>query len=189
MNDHYPQDVATKLANYRRLRLAVVFSILAVLIWLLLDSIEKETKRAEQQGARLMLNQIRSMLVVKGAEIRLDGRKSFEAQVGANPFPWFKSAPPRYTGVCPEGFPKPGRWCFQPLQTDNNGYKKPEQGESGRVIFRPTQPITLEERYGSRETVLSWTVGVEFRDRNGNGRMDREEPQSGLKLIPTAVRQ
>ncbi len=184
MSEHYPQDAAGKLANARRLRLAVSVSILLVLAWMLLDSLERQTIQAQQQGAKLVLNQIRSMLVVKGAEVRLSGQRDFKAQVGANPFAWFESTPGGYAGICPDGRPTDGQWCYRPLPVGNNGYKKSQQAGQGQVIFRPNQPITLEDRQGSRETPLAWVVGIEFLDRNGNGRLDSDEPQTGLKLEP-----
>lgn len=181
---HYPQDVAAEMASARRLRLAVGIGILLVLIWVLLDSLEKQMLQVEQQGAKLVLNQLRSMLVVKGAEARLSDQIEYSAQAGANPFEWFETPPESYGGVCPEGLPTSGQWCFKPLPTGNSGYKKPQQAGQGRVIFRPNQPITLEERHGSREAPFEWVVGIEFQDRNGNGRLDRDEPQTGLKLEP-----
>lgn len=187
-HSHYPQDAVGQLASARRLRLAVGVGILLVLIWMLLGSLERQTIRAEQQGAKLVLNQIRSMLVVKGAEVRLSGRNDYEQEAGANPFEWFENPPGGYTGICENGRPTGGQWCFKPLLEGNNGYKKAEQNGWGKVIFRPNQPITLEERPGSREAPLAWVVGIEFQDRNGNGRLDSDEPQSGLKLEPTGVR-
>ncbi|MDI9246673.1 hypothetical protein [Marinobacter sp. CHS3-4] len=187
MINKYPQDAAGSMANSRRLRLAMVMTVLLVLSWLLLDSLEDALERAQEQSAKLTLNQIRSVLVVKGAEIRLSSDRHLEAQAGANPFEWFEEPPAGYTGICGAASPEPGKWCFRPLQTGNAGYKKAEQAGSGRVIFRPSQPINLEERQGSREAPLGWVVGIEFQDRNGNGSLDEDEPQSGLKLVPTTV--
>ena len=45
-------------------------SVLAIAMWFLLDAIEQTQYRAEQQSARLMLNQVRSALVVRGAEAK-----------------------------------------------------------------------------------------------------------------------
>ena len=171
------------------MRVGLVIGIFLVLVWVLLDVLEQELKRAQQQSAKLTINQIRSVLVIKGAEVRLNGSVDYEAQAGRNPFAWFETTPPAYIGICAAELPKPGKWCFKPLQTGNTGYKKPEQADLGQVIFRPNQPITLEDRQGSREAPLAWVVGIEFRDRNGNGRLDSDEPQSGLKLEPTEVTQ
>ena len=187
MTKRYPQDAASGLANSRRLRVAVIIGILLVLVWVLLDSLEDALQLAEEQGAKLTLNQIRSALVVKGSEVRLSPDSDLSARAGANPFEWFAESPLGYVGKCAEGWPEPGEWCFKPLQTGNTGYKKTEQADPGQVIFRPNQPINLEDRQGSREAPLAWVVGIEFRDRNGNGRLDSDEPQSGLKLEPTGV--
>lgn len=189
MIKRYPQDAASGLANARRLRMGVVIAIVLVLVLVLLDSLEDELTRAQQQGAKLTLNEIRSVLVIKGAETRLNGSVDYAAQAGANPFEWFEKTPPGYIGICAAELPEPGKWCFKPLQNGDTGYKKAERTVQGQVIFRPNQPITLEDRQGSREAPLAWVVGIEFRDRNGNGRLDSDEPQSGLKLEPTGVKQ
>ncbi len=189
MNVKYPQDAASGMANTRRLRFAVVISILLVLSWLLLDVLEENLQRAEEQSAKLVLNQVRSLLVVKGAEVRLTEGGHYGAQQGRNPFAWFKAPPSSYIGVCPGSVPPAGKWCFKPLQTDITGYKKAGQEMRGQVIFRPTQPITVDNRRVNRRTALAWEVGIEFQDSNGNGRLDEDEPQSGLTLEPTEVGQ
>lgn len=162
----------------------MAIAILFVLWWVLLEVVEREAARAEREGARLMLNQIRSVLVVKGAEVRLKEGPDFTSWAGKNPFDWFESAPASYGGICPEGQPEPGQWCFRPLQAGDKGYKNDTAGGHGQVIFQPRQPITLGERQGSRDTALTWFVAVEFTDSNGNGRLDEEDLQSGLKLQP-----
>lgn len=173
------------LVNSRRLRFLVALCILFVLWWVLLGVVEREAGRAEQQGTRLMLNQIRSVLVVKGAEIRLKERSGFQRWAGKNPFDWFESEPTSYGGVCPEGDPEPGQWCFRPLQA---GDKKATADPGGRVIFQPRQPITIGERQGNGGAPLAWVVAVEFTDRNGNGRLDEADLQSGLKLQPVEMK-
>ncbi|MBJ7278213.1 hypothetical protein [Marinobacter salarius] len=172
------------LINSHRLRVLVALCILFTLWWVLLGVVEREAGRAEQQGTRLMLNQIRSVLVVKGAEIRLQEGADFRALAGRNPFEWFGSEPARYDGTCHDGLPEPGRWCFKPLQTGDKGYKKDTAGAQGQVIFQPRQPITLGDRQGSGDTPMAWVVAVEFTDRNGNGRLDEQDLQSGLRLQP-----
>lgn len=173
------------LVNSRRLRFLVALCLLFVLGWVLLGVLEREAARAEQTGMRLMLNQIRSVLVVKGAEIRLKDGADFRDRAGRNPFDWFESAPASYKGICTEGQPEPGQWCFRPLQA---GDKNDTAGHSGRVIFQPRQPITVGEQQGSDATPLAWVVAVEFTDRNGNGRLDEADLQSGLKLQPVEMK-
>lgn len=123
------------LINSHRLRVLVALCILFTLWWVLLGVVEREAGRAEQQGTRLMLNQIRSVLVVKGAEIRLQEGADFRALAGRNPFEWFGSEPARYDGTCHDGLPEPGRWCFKPLQTGDKGYKKTRQARRDRLYF------------------------------------------------------
>lgn len=172
------------LTNSRRLRFLAALCILFVLWWVLLGVVEREAGRAEREGTRLMLNQLRSVLVVKGAEIRLQEGPDFRGWAGSNPFDWFESEPASYGGICPEGQSEPGQWCFMPLQAGDNGYKNDTAGERGQVIFQPRQPITVGERQGSRDTPLAWVVAVEYTDSNSNGRLDEADLQSGLKLKP-----
>lgn len=179
---------ASALANVRRLRFLVAICILFVLWWVLLGVVEREATRAEQEGSRLMLNQIRSVLVVKGAEIRLKEGADFRGWAGRNPFHWFQSKPAPYGGICREGQLKPGQWCFKPLQAGDKGYKNDTAGVSGQVIFQPRQPITIGERQGSHTIPLAWVVAVEYTDSNGNGRLDEADLQSGLKLQPVEVK-
>ncbi|KPQ01961.1 hypothetical protein [Marinobacter sp. HL-58] len=175
---------APAMANARRLRFLVATGILFVLWWVLLGVVEREAARAEQEGTRLMLNQIRSLLVVKGAEVRLKEGPDFRPWAEKNPFDWFESEPAAYGGKCPEGQPQPGQWCFRPLQAGDKGYKNDTAGDYGQVIFQPRQSITIGERQGSPDTTLAWVVAVEFTDSNGNGRLDEADLQSGLMLQP-----
>lgn len=173
------------LVNSRRLRFLVALCLLFVLGWVLLGVLEREAARAEQAGTRLMLNQIRSALVVKGAETRLKEGPDFRHLAGGNPFGWFDTGPASYKGLCAEGEPEPGQWCFRPLQA---GDKNDTAVPSGRVIFQPRQPITMGDPQGSDATLLAWVVAVEFTDRNGNGRLDEADLQSGLKLQPVEMK-
>ena len=93
------------LINSHRLRVLVALCILFTLWWVLLGVVEREAGRAEQEGTRLMINQIRSVLVVKGAEIRLQEGADFRAWSGGNPFEWFGSEPARYDGICHDESP------------------------------------------------------------------------------------
>lgn len=179
---------ASALASARQLRFLVAIAILFVLWWFLLGALDREAARAEQEGARLTLNQIRSVLVVKGAEIRLREGPDFRDWAGKNPFGWFESTPLKYVGRCPQGRPEPGEWCFRSLQTGDKDDKNDTAGESGQVIFQPRQPITVGERQGSRDTALAWVVGVEYTDSNGNGQLDETDLQSGLMLRPVKMR-
>lgn len=178
----------TVLTNSRRLRFLVALCILFILWWVLLGVVEREAGRAEEQGTRLALNQIRSVLVVKGAEIRLAEGTDFRDWAGRNPFEWFDAEPARYDGTCPDGRPEPGQWCFRPLQNGDKEHKNDTVGVRGRVIFQPRQPINLGERQGSRDTPMAWVVAVEFTDRNGNGRLDETDLQSGLRLQPVETK-
>lgn len=163
----------------RWFRALVCVGIIGVLVWQLLDSLEREAVRLQEQVALLTLNQLRSALVVRGAEIKLKHGGDYRSWQGKNPFEWLDGGPARYVGICPQEGAAPGRWCFMPDEGSD--------GETGRIMFRPGQPITIGERQGNRQTPLYWEVGVEFTDRNGNGRLDASDRQTGLKLVPVGT--
>lgn len=164
-----------------RFQLLVSLCLLGVAVWFLFSALEREIRRAEQESARLVLNQLRGALVVKGAEIRLTEGTDFRGWAGSNPFLWLDPPPTRYAGEC-DRLPQPGQWCYRP--SGRTPGEMDTNGKRGQLIFLPRQPITLGERQGSREAVLRWIVGVEFTDRNGNGRLDDNDRQTGLWLQP-----
>lgn len=167
-------------AGYHRwFRVLVCLTVIGVLVWQLLDSLEREAARLQEQSARLTLNQLRAALVIKGAEVKLSHGGDYAVWRGKNPFDWLDGRPAGYTGLCPEGNVEPGHWCFLPSATGN--------GEEGRILFRPAQSLSLAGQQGDRQRPLSWTTGVEYRDRNGNGKRDAEERATGLKLVPAAT--
>lgn len=164
-----------------RFQLLVSLCLLGVAVWFLFSALEREVRRAEQESARLVLNHLRAALVVKGAEIRLTEGTDFRDWAGSNPFLWLAPPPTSYAGECDE-LPQPGQWCYR------TGSRTPDtvdtNGKRGQLIFLPRQPITMGERQGSREAALRWVVGVEFTDRNRNGRLDDSDHQTGLRLRP-----
>lgn len=154
----------------RWLRTLVAIMILGILYWFVMDRLEQQAGEAQQQGARLVLNQVRSALVVKGAEIRLARRQDYRSWVGSNPFDWMEVTPAAYEGICGEGGPAGGKWCFRP--------------GDGLLMYQALQPITLDGERTETGENLYWTVDVAFRDSNGNGRLDDDERQTGLRLKP-----
>jgi hypothetical protein len=157
----------------------VCVAVIGVPVWQLLDTLEQEATRLQEQSAKLTLNQLRAALVIKGAEVKLRHGGDYPAWRGKNPFDWLEGSPAGYTGLCPDGNAEPGQWCFQPSEAVESGH--------GRIMFRPAQPINIAGQQGNRETPLAWTVGLEFTDSNGNGKRDADERASGLTLVPVAA--
>jgi len=97
--------------NHRRLQWLVAFCLLGLAVSILLVSLERTAARAERQSVQLMLNQLRSALVVKGAEVMLTGGKLEDWQ-GTNPVDLLQSAPMNWGGDCSGAEHRKGSWCF-----------------------------------------------------------------------------
>ncbi|MBB5322262.1 hypothetical protein [Marinobacter oulmenensis] len=98
--------------NRWRFQVALSVCLLGVAVTYLFNSVEQVAQQSERQGVRMMLNQFRSALVVKGAEILLsDG--NFEQWRGLNPAQLLEQPPANWDGLCSDSQPAPGRWCFQ----------------------------------------------------------------------------
>ena len=169
------------LAQARLLRLAVSLAVLALLVWFLLGVLEREAQKAEEQSANLILNQLRSSLVIKGAEVMLSRNGRLEEYQGLNPFALVNHQWPSYTGLCKGPKFQPGTWCF----------RQEEQKETvniarGWLIYTANQPITLNGRGAQAGESLVWRVTTEYADRNKNGQREQSERSTGLKLSPVS---
>lgn len=129
--------------NHRRFQCLVAISLLGVAVWVLLFSVERTAIRAEEQGMQLMLNQLRSALVVKGAEVMLSSGERLEQWSGTNPVSLLQETPRNWDGACSEGGPQPGTWCF--LET------------SGLLLYQPRWLEAVAEG-----EPLQWRVETEF---------------------------
>lgn len=159
----------------------ITLIILALLMWLLLGVLEKEIRKAEQQSAQLILNQLRASLVIKGAEVLLNRAEHLEQYEGLNPFDLVEHPWHNYAGHCQATKNKPGTWCFL----------SPEQKETmnagrGWLIYTANQPISLQGRDAGAGEVLAWTVTTDYVDRNKNGRREQNERSTGLQLEPVS---
>lgn len=97
--------------NHRRFQWLVAFCLLGVSVSVLLMSLERTAAQAERQSVQLMLNQLRSALVVKGAEVMLTGGRLEDWQ-GTNPVDLLQSAPMNWGGDCSGAEHRKGSWCF-----------------------------------------------------------------------------
>lgn len=166
----------------RGFRFAVSLMLLALLWWFLLGVLERQTQRAEEQSANMVINQLRASLVIKGAEVMLSRGERLKDQEGINPFELIEHQWPSYAGLCQRSKPEPGTWCFwRHIQKET--VTKPE----GWLIYTPNQPITLYGRAAEAGEPLAWMVATEFADRNKNGRREQKERTTGLKLAPVSL--
>jgi len=161
--------VRTAVDNHRRFRALVAFSILAIAMWFLLDAIEQNQYRAEQQSARLMLNQVRSALVVRGAEAILARGETLEQLAGLNPLPLLDWG----TGLqvetsCERLAPDYRGWCFNPQQQ--------------WLVYQPGQPLLLEGRRKEPGAPFIWQVQVDYAAPATQGN-NKNKRATGLKLV------
>ncbi len=143
--------------NHRRFQWLAAFCLLGVAVTVLLASLERTAAQAERQSVQLMLNQFRSALVVKGAEVMLTGGRLEDWQ-GANPVDLLQSAPMNWGGDCSETEHRKGSWCFsrdervlvyRPRWVEFpglNGGPEPTESVVWRVETEFTQPARTRER-------------------------------------------
>lgn len=156
--------------NHRRFRWLVALSILAIAAWFLLDALESATKRAEQQSVKLMLNQVRSALAVRGAEAMLARDLSLESLRGVNPLALLKVK---------EDEPWPWKHCTE-LEADDRGWCFDSGGNW--LVYQPAQPLEVEGRTRSRGEHFLWQVDVAYAGTVKN-RKNNEKRATGLKLV------
>ncbi len=173
---------ASGYALSRKFRLAVVVIVLGVLWWFLLGVLERETRNAEERAANMVISQLRSALVIKGAEVMLSRGGRLAEHRGINPFELVEHQWGNYAGQCQGEELAPATWCFRVSEQ-----KETENGPKGWLIYKPGQPITIDSRQANEEQPLAWAVTTEFADRNGNGAREQEERLTGLKLAPVSL--
>ncbi|TYC60361.1 hypothetical protein FMN52_05085 [Marinobacter sp. BW6] len=176
------QSDASGYALSRKFRLAVVVMVLGVLWWFLLGVLERETRNAEARAANMVIGQLRSALVIKGAEVMLSRDGRLAEHRGINPFGLVEHQWGNYKGQCQAEQLAPATWCFRVKEQ-----KETESGPKGWLIYKPGQPITIDSRRAIEGQPLVWEVTTEFADRNGNGMREQEERLTGLKLAPVSL--
>ncbi|MBW7472997.1 hypothetical protein QQF73_18385 [Marinobacter sp. M216] len=170
---------ADSLALARTFRFGVSVLVVAALVWYLLGALERETRKAEEQAANMVMNQLRAALVIKGAEVMLSRHGRLEDQEGLNPFDLVKHRWSNYSGACQKPASEPGTWCF---------WRDESRGATGGwLIFTPNQPITLNGRRAPVGEPLAWSVTTDYADRNENGEREHQERLTGLKLAPVSL--
>ena len=166
----------------RKFRLAVVVIVLGVLWWFLLGVLERETRNAEERAANMVISQLRSALVTKGAGVMLSRGGRLAEHQGINPFELVEHQWGNYKGQCQAEQLAPATWCFRVKKQ-----KETENGPKGWLIYNPGQPITIDSRQANEGQPLAWAVTTEFSDRNRNGAREQEERLTGLKLAPVSL--
>ena len=159
----------TAADNHRRFRALVAFGVLVIAMWFLLDAIEQTQYRAEQQSARLMLNQVRSAMVVRGAEAILTRGETLEQLAGVNPLPLLDfGRGAQVETSCNELAPDKRGWCFNPQQQ--------------WLVYQPGQPLLLEGRRREPGAPFIWQVQVDYAAPATQGN-NKNKRATGLKLM------
>lgn len=156
--------------------------VVGVLWWFLLAVLERETRNAEERAANMVIGQLKSALVIKGAEVMLRRGGHLAEHRGINPFDLVEHQWGNYKGQCGPEQLAPATWCFR---VDEQ--KDTENGPKGWLIYNPGQSITIDNRQANEDQPLAWAVTTEFADRNGNGAREQEERLTGLKLAPVSL--
>lgn len=170
------------IALARKYRLAVVLVVLGTLWWFLLGVLERETRNAEERAANMVISQLRSALVIKGAEVMLSRDGRLDQHRGINPFELVEHQWGNYEGLCKTPQPDPGGWCFRAGEQ-----KETVNGPRGWLIYNPRQSVRVDNQQAQAGKPLAWEVKMEFADRNGNGVREQEERPTGLKLSPAPL--
>ena len=178
---------ASGVGQARKFRLAVVLVVLGVLWWFLLGVLEREARNAEERAANMVIGQLRSALVIKGAEVMLSRYGSLAEHRGINPFELVEYPWGNYEGLCENLLPDPGDWCFRTSKQQSEQQKETVNRPKGWLIYNPWQPITIDRRHANEAQPLAWEVTTEFSDRNGNGVREQEERLTGLRLSPVPL--
>ncbi|PHQ23934.1 hypothetical protein CLH62_18985 [Marinobacter guineae] len=169
---------ASGLTHVRKYRLLVVLVVLGTLWWFLLGVLERETRNAEGRAANMVISQLRSALVIKGAEVMLSRDGRLDQHRSINPFELVEHQWGNYEGLCKTPQPNPGDWCFR---VDEQ--KETANGPKGWLVYNPRQPVMVDNQQAQAGQPLAWEVTTEFADRNGNGVREQEERLTGLKLV------
>ncbi|WP_417568402.1 hypothetical protein [Marinobacter sp.] len=168
---------ASGLAHARKYRWLVVLVVLGTLWWFLLGVLERELRNAEERAANMVISQLRSALVIKGAEVMLSREGRLDQHRGINPFELVEHQWGNYEGLCKTPQPNPGDWCFRVDEQEETA-----NGPKGWLVYNSRQPVMVDNQQAQAGQPLAWEVTTEFADRNGNGVREQEERLTGLKL-------
>ncbi|GHD48992.1 hypothetical protein SAMN05216429_111121 [Marinobacter persicus] len=155
--------------NRNRFQLALAVCLLGFALTYLFNAVGRVTVQAEEQGVRLMLNQFRSALVVKGAEAML-ANEDLEQLRGLNPAELLDTQPLNWGGDCQGTDTEKGSWCFH---TEKHWVVYTPRSAEARVRITGESP---ENSAGNGS--LAWQVEPEYTTR-ANGKTPRAV---GLKL-------
>ncbi len=151
--------------------------VLGTLWWFLLGVLERELRNAEERAANMVISQLRSALVIKGAEVMLSREGRLDQHRGINPFELVEHQWGNYEGLCKTPQPNPGDWCFRVDEQEETA-----NGPKGWLVYNSRQPVMVDNQQAQAGQPLAWEVTTEFADRNGNGVREQEERLTGLKL-------
>lgn len=144
----------------RMLEFALVVVVIALVVSVLIDRVEKLMVEAERISVLQVVGQLRSVLGIRVAELVAEGATPKLARLqGSNPMTLMHPPPATYAGLAsgPDSSLRPGHWYFDPKRHELR-YRVRHTG-----AFHTTTRPHDEIRY---------RVVLRYRDVNGNGRYD-----------------
>ncbi len=164
-----PPEGRITAGSHKRFHTLAALCVLGIAVWFLLDSLDATIARAEQQNVKLVLNQVRSALVVKGAEVMLARKEPLTRYQGMNPLPLLGNGSGVANRRCPAALSDSRKgWCF-------------DEGP-GWLVYQAIRGLTMGQRTAEPGQPLAWQVCVEYTQsvKNGKNKMKRGV---GLTLV------
>jgi len=112
-------DISEQTFGGRYFVVAVSTIIVAILMWQLVDRLDREIINAEHAQFELRLSEIRSaILLIQASLVAKDEMASAAKYQDSNPMDWMEPGQDRYLGEMrlTEAEDKPGNWVFDPTQ-------------------------------------------------------------------------
>lgn len=150
----------------------ITFSIIAVLVYFLLEALQRETVRAERAAFDKVVAEMRAATVLKtSALVAADKWLELKNFVNSDPMDWMNPPPVNYSGKI-NGNPEhisAGHWF----------YSVNEQ----LIVYRVRNDETMVLIQGEEPGYIRFRVAMEFVDVNRNGIYDeRKDRPKGLTL-------
>ncbi len=129
--------------------------VLGGVLYYLADRVEDRLTEAEETAVRVVLNNLRSQLVIEQSTAMAAREPQRLGRLqSSNPMELVAEVPHGYIEVCPEGAPSPGSWCFE------------EQDGAGVLWYYPRFAIEVEGFDAGAER-LGWRLRVDTEDDRG----------------------
>lgn len=158
----------------KRLLFGLSVCIIAGLLVVLSQALEREMARAEEAMFRTVVAELNAMLVYKTAEKIAQNRKQeIKNFVNHNPMEWMESTPVNYSGIEEGDYAEvaAGRWFFSQAE--------------GAIIYRVINTDMIKIMSTDETDFVRFRVVLNYLDSNNNQQFDEQQERLiGLKLQP-----